>query len=384
MIYVEDILTELYTNHITHVDILSRDFLILDSFYNIHTRGDSLTKSQGSLLVRLLKKYSLQFTKIGFDYASLLENPEWKSRFRALDLTKKLYVEKDSGGILWLMVKFPYQLKELFDKANTDRGFWDSERKCRKFQFYSANLMQIYEFAVDNQFQIDESFISAMAEYEEILSQQDNIIPTCEIVDGKVKLVNAGEEATQWWEENFKNSIPNDLLLAKSMGFRYSSPPSSKIEKIAATSETHFWDKSHKEILELCKVIDGKTCLILDRTHERFDWIKSFTKTAEEAGFSKDEIKICFRLGKEHEEFNNWIKENGYGGKVDTGRLLIFTHKAAKWVFKSIKDVKIIATNNVYPPTDLLTRDWMNSHPCVIYLGEVIPSKLKERTIVNL
>ena len=389
MAYIEDILTDLYDNYVDRVVVQQRDLLIFSSFYNIYKRGDSLTKSQGNLLLKLLKRYDEVFSSIGFDYKDSLENPEWRSRFRALDLTKKLYAEKDSSGMSWVMIKFPFQLKEEFEKeagaGGMHTGAWDSENKCRKFQVQNANFVMLQDFAVKHQFQIDETFIELMSEYEEILSQQENIIPGCNIFDGQVKIFNASEETMQWWDENCKKIIIDDLLLAKSMGYCYQAKPVSPVEQIAASKETTFWIEAPRDFLNLSKSIQGKTCVILDRATSNFEWLRAFTKVAEDVGFTKEEIKICFRSESQDDHgFNQWVRDSGYGGKVDTGRLLIFNHKPAKWVFKSPNDVKIIAANNIYPPTDAITRDWMNHHPCVIYLGDIKPSKSKDKKIVKL
>lgn len=389
MAYIEDILTELYDNYVDRVIVQQRDLLIFSSFYNIHKRGDSLTKSQGNLLLKLLNRYEDAFSAAGLNYSDELKSPEWRSKFRALDLTRKLYVEKDDSGMTWVMVKFPYQLKESFEKEigknGAYTGAWDSELRCRKFQVQHANFVNLQEFALANQFQIDETFVAAMSEYEEILAQQENIIPCCNIVDGEVKPLNASEEVLQWWEENREKSLADDLMLAKAMGYFYIGKPTTTIEKIASNDLTNFWHESPRVFLELAKQLKGKTCVILDRATREFNWLRAFTAVAEDVGFSKEEIKVCFRSEvAEDNGFNQWVKDSGYGGKVDTGKLLIFSHKPAKWVFKSPNDVKIIVTNNIYPPTDAITRDWMGHHPCVVYLGEIKPSKSKDKKIVKL
>ncbi len=81
---------------------------------------------------------------------------------------------------------------------------------------------------------------------------------------------------------------------------------------------------------------------------------------------------------------NEWIKLAGVGGKVESGRILIFESRPAKWLFKDQSDVTLLVTNNVFPPTNVITRDWFNSHPCVIYLGDIKPSETKGQKIVEL
>jgi hypothetical protein len=389
MVHIEDILVNLVENYERQVVVSTRDSMIFNSFYNIHVRGDSLTKSQGNLLTKLLVRYQEVFTTVGFEYADNLKNPTWKSKFRDLDLTKRVFVEKDETGTPWIYVKFPYLLKEAFDKEvvglTPTASNFDPTRKARRFYLYNANILQINEFAVNYGFDLDESFLQAMADFEEIISQQENIIPFSEIVDGKVTLYNTSEEVLEWWESNRCNNINDDLLLAKSMGFLLNSPATNIVEKIAAEDGTDFWIESPREFLNLIKNLTGKVVMVLDRAHNNFNWLKEFTGVAKTIGFTSDEIKICFRADKDqNQELNEWIRNEGYGGKVDDGKILIFNHKPAKWVFKNINDVKIVATNNLYPPTDSVTKDWFINHPCLIYLGDIKPSKSKDRKIAKL
>jgi hypothetical protein len=135
----------------------------------------------------------------------------------------------------------------------------------------------------------------------------------------------------------------------------------------------------------LHKQIDGKICVILDRTSNTLDWLKNFVSCADESGISRQEIKVCFRENKDSTTgLNDWIKSAGVGGKVESGKILIFEFKPAKWLFKEQQDVKILVTNNLYPSTNQITKDWLNSHPCVIYLGDIKPSEQRGQKIVEL
>jgi hypothetical protein len=106
---------------------------------------------------------------------------------------------------------------------------------------------------------------------------------------------------------------------------------------------------------------------------------------ADQSGIARDDIKVCFRENKENNSgINDWIKMAGVGGKVETGKILIFEYKPAKWLFKDSEDVKLLVTNNLYPPTNGITKDWFSSHPCVIYLGDIKPSEQRGQKIVEL
>jgi hypothetical protein len=114
-------------------------------------------------------------------------------------------------------------------------------------------------------------------------------------------------------------------------------------------------------------------------------WLQNFVADADKSEVSREEIKVCFRDSKESDSgINEWIKIAGVGGKVETGRILIFESKPAKWLFKSDIDVTMLVTNNIFPSTSSMTKDWLRSHPCVIYLGDTRPTETKGQKIVEL
>ena len=326
----------------------------------------------------------------GFDYELLITDPVWKNSFRTIDYSKKVFVEKDSSATTYVCLKFPYQLKKEFEnefEGKTHKAFsiWDPDEKIRKLNLYEFNLIQIYEFVKKHNFEIDDSFMIALGEVEEIWQEQDQILPKSIIVDGRVQLVNALPEVIEWWEQNSKGTIEDDLLLAKNMGYILNKTPANIVEKIAVSTSNSFWIKTNEELLDICKHLTGKICIVLDRVGRSVEWIQNFSESIDQAGISRDLVKVCFRADKnENQEFNQWIKDNGFGGKVENGQILIFNYKPAKWLFKELNSVTMLVSNNLYPSTNTIARDWFQSHPCVVYLGDIKPSESRGQKIVEL
>lgn len=358
-----------------------QDIAPMSSFESTILLDKPLTYSQGNLILKILHRYKNMASLAGLDYTALLDNPQWKNPFRVIDFSKKLWVETDEAGCVWLHLKFPYQLKKEFDDefGTTRDNAWDPEKKVRKMALYKYNLIRVFEFASKHGFEIDDTFLSALSEVEEIWEHQDSVIPGSYSLDGQVHLKNATEDAQTFWNNRARINVETDLLLAKSMGYVWSGNPTTTAEKIAASDASMFWQKDSVEFLNLCSIIDGKICLLLDRAGNSFDWLKKFANDLEKSNFDKQDVRVCFRADKTQDpKMNEWIRNNGFGGKVEGGKLLIFNHKPAKWLFKESQDVKILASNNLYQPTNSITRDWFNSHPCVIYVGEIKPSFNKE------
>lgn len=392
-IFTEDIfLLFLELVSVGKIKLQHHDSSPVESFYQKISQDQPLTKNQADYVVKILQKYQAQAARAGVDYTEDLKNPQWKLPFRILDLSKRIYVERTEQGELEVCVKFPYQLKKEFDEQINSYQLtammannWDAEQKIRRLSLYHFNLVALYDFATRNQFEIDDSFINVLADIEEIWQNQDEILPTCGRHGNRVELFNASEETQIWWKMNGTGHWDKDLMLAKSMGYLFREPANSTIEKIAASPSNHFWIKHNRDFFHLYKCTQGKTAVILDRTGDSLDWLKKFVQGAVDAGLDPQEIKVCFRENKHSDTgINEWIRSANVGGKVEAGRLLIFETRPAKWLFKDINDVTLLVTNHMFPPTNVMAKDWFLSHPCVIYLGDIKPSEQKGQKIVEL
>ena len=390
--YAEDVFLEFYDLVVgLKLRVQPQDLSALTSFYNIVSVDNQLTENQANFILKLFQKYKIPAELANFSFGGPIEKLAWKKSFRIIDFTKRVFVEIDASGRPMVCMRFPYQLKKSFEeefpsKNHADNSnFWDHDQKIRKLSLYDHNLIHIHEFVKKHGFEIDDTFLIALGEVEEIWQSSESVIPCCDIIDDQVSLINAPSDALEYFSNNLTGKLANDLMLAKSMGYLYRGQAISFLERISANSSNAFWIKENTNFLQLVKSINGKVCVILDRASRSRDWIKSFVVDADAVGVSRDDIKICFRLTKDEDHgFNQWIKDAGLGGKVEDGKIYIFNHKPAKWLFKDNNDVKLLASNNLFPSTNTLAKDWFSSHPCVIYLGDIKPSEQRGQKIVEL
>lgn len=391
--YIEDIFVEFFVlmNSLPN-PFQYQDIGPANSFFNVITNDRQLTQNQANYVLKLLQKYKNIAKTNDLDYIAELANPQWKNPFRTLDMTKQVWVEYNEEKILTICLKFPYNLKlefdseiEKYDGWVLNRSGWDSERRIRLLPLYEFNIIQINEFIQKHRFEIDDSFVTALSAVEEIWQHQNTVLPHSAITEHGVVLFNSTEDADVYFDEHSSGNIVNDLMLAKNMGYLLKSVPVSMAEKIAANSKNSFWIKYNKDFLSLCQHVNGKVCIIIDRSSNALEWLKEFAEAIKEVNIDKASVKVCFRMPKDDKSgLNAWVSENGFGGKVEEGNILIFSHKPAKWLFKDIKSVTMLVTNNLYPSTNPITKDWLHTHPCVIYLGDIKPSLFKDQNIVEL
>ena len=391
--YIEDIFIEFYETIVSrHITIQHQDRSAATSFYTTIFNGNALTKNQANYVIRILEKYKNTMLDLGIDYIDALKNPQWLQPFRVIDMSRKVFVEADETKNINVCLKFPYQLLEAWDAElfpnieYSTKSTWDPERKIRTMNIYDANLIQIYDFCKKYEFEIDETFMIALSEVEEIWQNQEDILPRSTVSENSVILKNANKETQDYFNKNKNGNIENDMFLAKIMGFPYDKKPKNHIERLSS-KETNmfFWKHDPKELFEIISNIEGKIAIIMDRSQDNLEWIKKITESAEKAGFTNQDIKVAFRVRSNDDSgFNEWVADKGYGGKISEGKIYIFNHKPPKWLFKDQISVKMLITNALMPAPTKLTREWIAGHPCVIFVHEFEPTPYNEIEIGKL
>ena len=381
-IYIEDIFKDFYLAKLSHDNGWhSVDGTAADSFYNIIINGKSFTKKQANYLLKILQKYHSESKSLGLDYSDVLQNPVWKREFREIDFTKKCFVEISEAGDVRVCFKFPFKLIKEFEEE-IPRSFWDPDRQLRSVNVYESNPIKIQDFLKKHQFEIDESFNEVVSSWEEIWSSQDEIVFGCVIENGRVELINASDSAKEFWGGNSNNNLINDLVLAKHMGFRLINSSKSIVEQICAHEAKDFWIQDIDVFFNIINNINSQAAVLVDRV-EDLAWLKSFVAAAERNSL-KNQVKICFRSDDKESELNKWIKDNDLGGKVDQGKIFVFKSQPPKWLFNGDYDVKIILANSLYPAPSIKTQAWMQTHPLVLYYGDIKATKLGNQEIVKL
>jgi hypothetical protein len=388
--FIEDIFVAFAKASFAYGEIDHKDSNAIESFYFTLVQGSQLTKLQSEFILRLLKKYRPLVCSIDSSYSTAIDNPVWKTAFRVLDTSKTAKIVEGTNRRPEIRLKFPYAFKSEFEKtffALKSHKQWDAEQKENVISLYDVNLVALHEFLVNNRFNIDNSMLDALATVEEMWQNYEAIDPHCVIEDDQVVLKNAIEDAETYWKDHRTGQKDRDLLLAHSMSFRLKSQstPATVFEKIAAEEHSAFWCREADTFFQVHRAAGGAAVIILDRSENIIDWLNNFVDAADRNNVSREDIKLCFRDDKnEGTKINDWIKANNVGGKVDNGKVFVFRHKPAKWLFTNQIPVTILGTNSLFPMTNLSTQKWVDSHNCVMYIGDIKASQIKGKNIVEL
>lgn len=387
---VEDIFLLLF-NDSTEVVLDQTDTNVVGDFHLKILFDEELTEKQGKFIVNLIKKYEKYIPAADQQTCKIiLQNKIWKKPFRTLDFTKRVHVEIVNKKPV-ICLKMPFMLKDKFLLEFDCPSSWDAERTLRIVDAYKINVVLLNDFLLREGFVIDESFEKLLSKIEEIWNHYEDLTPYCYIENNSVKIKNANDETNYFYDLNKTNNIYDDLLLAKSMGLKLLRSDNSDdvVKMIVSSSNNQFWIRDTNKFIDLYKKINGKIAVIVSKSKESLEWIKTTIDILCKHEVKKSEIKICFRLDSSESDslgvdFNSWIKKHSLGGKINDPKMMIFANKPPKWLFKNKTPVKIIATDSLYPIPNAVTQAWMSSHSCVIYLGNIKASQAKEKEIEQL
>jgi hypothetical protein len=394
--YIEDIfLNFAHAVDMRNIAVQPQDIPAITSFQNAILESRPFTRAQSSFVLRILQKYKTGAKMWGIDYSDALDDPQWKTSFRVLDNSRKVSMDADMENLTILM-KFPYALKDAFEKTFPGvKSQWDADALVRKIKLSDINIIALQEFCNNHSFAVDDIFTYVCNNIEEIWNQEDEFVPYAIAVNNEINLVNACPDAQEYFNQHKTSVLEQDMFLAKSMNFilKTEKKELSLMEKITTSTDNYFYTADVDNAFKLINMLPDpqNVAVIVDRTSDKFDFIKQFVAAAEKTNFPKKDIRVCFRLTAEEDRdihFNQWIKDNELNGPINNGKVFIFSHKPAKWLFTNKQEVKIIITNSLFTNTNVGTNDWMRSHPCVLYVGATKPAlrglSTKEKKIVNL
>jgi hypothetical protein len=380
--YIEDIFCNFYRQSIRNNINLGSDQEAAANFYHLLVNDNLLTRNQGIYLLKILKKNQ---STIDFSF----DDVKWRNQFRTIDNSRRISVEEENDEIFYHF-QFPYIFKETFDKEfitkNNILSIWDNDKKVRKMRLYDHNVLKVFEFCKEHNFSMDRSFLEVYSDVEEFYNQENNIVPICYIEENTVFLKNAKESAIDHWNKHKRNILKQDLLLAKSMGYILDNyQDTGLIEKICSSKKNNFWLDEISKFFMIYKEIDTKVCVVLDRNSDVKEWIENFVSESEKHSIPRNHIKVCFReKNDEKENINTWIHHQGLGGKIDEGKIFFFLHSPAKWFYKDLDSFKIILFNNIIPSTNNSVKVLAETHPLVLHIDSIKPTKMREIEIETL
>jgi len=340
--YIEDLINRLASDGVYLFNpelALSRfDKPIVHSLSLQILQGKGFTEKQGTLAVRIVKKYVNQLnTDLKMDVNPILADQRFKFPFRVIDFLKTITVKKHSDiNKKIISVSFPFD-NQLVDKIKTYKRnssrsntiSWNTESRSWDFDFVEEHVDWISNHFADSSFVIDDKFTNISEQIEEIKNSLEDHIPMITFENNKFFYKNVPNSVVQpaddedvvsvvatgkkygitTWCDHVDNLI-NELKLDSALhGFLTNSLKSDKL--------------SLKQIFSIVNF--SLPWLVIISGGSELKQIKLCHSMLEQNGIPANEMSTLFRLSNENgNEFNNYVKENKLNGPVSKNTKIVF------------------------------------------------------------
>lgn len=392
--YIEDLIVKLTA----YCNINSYDTNLVDSFTNQIFRGSGFTEKQSILAVRILKRYSKNFSAaLGTDISQFLENPNFKFTIRKVNaVVKQISVIDHNTYGRAIKVEFPYNQERVdsIRKSRDTLGYanWDGEQKAWIFSLDERNIQFLSNFLNTDHFDIDDEFKSYLKQVSEIVKNVENHVPMVTIENGLPKYQNQ----SRFVPEMTSNDVVSALFEARKAGiFTWDEKVTQYLDELNLDPIVRtFLSNENPDHLEIDSTTTPVQCLtdIVKYTQPTLFVIPGGSETAKtkmiynfltKIGYSSDEMSVMFRLPtSEGREFNEFVRNCGLNNPISEKTRFVFVSiKLPKPVIKSkmkFNSVISLGRSNVH----YTIREFFKNRENLIYYCE--PNKQKEFNFGNL
>lgn len=349
MLTIEDLIIQLSVT--SRFPISSWDKQLMDSFSTQVSVGNSLTEKQGTLAVKIIKKYiSSLNTILRTDITPLVQNPVFKHTFRQISNTRNIKIVPHEVYGKVVKVEFPYSdsyvTKIRSEKDNLDLAVWNKEEKSWIFSLTERNLVFLKNFIKEDNFSVDEEFKKYADQIDLVVNDIENFVPMLTLDNGIFKFKNFHKnmpilETTDiltalfearkcgifTWDEGISNFVESDQVSPITREFLKSDP-----------TDSLFIDRKIHPFSELTDMITHMgPCLFvipggseLEKLEESVDFLKSI-------GIDNLSMSVMFRLPSDtHKKFNDFVKINQLNSPISENTKIVFiSSKLPKPLLKS-------------------------------------------------
>ena len=380
MIYIEDLITASRT--VNPIKFNMWDDKIITDFDLQISLGVGFTEKQSVLAVKILKKYATKLSlSLGSDISNFLENPVYKLPIRTINTSKKMSI---TDHILYgrvISVVFPYneayvtRIKE--QSGGVDYRTWSKDLKSWIFSLTETNLKFLMNFAIEENFEIDDELADLFSQAKEIMSNMEHHIPMLVIEDKIPKIINfdknlplltsteilpaifeARRKGIDTWDNTISNFLDSDEVDEITREFLKSEPG----EKFSIDSEIHGFS-SLENIIKFMG-----PCLFVIPGGSELEKLIMAHEFLRSIGIENHQMSVMFRLPTESNvNFNNFVKNNGLNTPIKNDTQIVFiSSKLPKPVLKS--KIKFHAIINLgFDNVHYTMRDFVKSHENVIF-----------------
>ena len=377
------------------VAVAPQDAVFFESVAAQLSAGSALTEKQGTLAVKLLRKYTHRFdTKMYPTARQDLENPQWKAPFRVLPVNKTITIEKHNKFGKIIHLEFPFDEKlvthiKSWNKAQWNRGQWDPNIRKWEMTLREDNILMIGDQIISEGFNADEEFHSFYNTADSIRNQIEDHLPMVVNSDIGYRFINHHIKIPQL----DTTDVVEALYTARDYGIttwddviesKLTDPTFNKISRCLlkyTDGEDYLWlHRSEFDIKDFDQLLTyGGPALVIIPGGTEYGHIKEWHECAVSMGIPEEQMSVMFRLPNSDAEFNRYVKDHLLNNPVtDATRIVFVSTKIPKPLIKSGVKFNTVINLGFFDSMHYTMSSMIASARNLVYYSIKEPSKIKK------
>jgi len=377
--YIEEIIGFLYNpaTRTAEVKIPSRDKSVLFSMAKQLSNSISLTEKQAGLALKILKNNADELSFIS-GFRDLIENPRYKTPFRVIDSTKKIFfVDYEKEKYIAVKTLFDHKIQKSLSNLKIIKRI---SNNTSLYRISEQNIIKIVDNLKDFNFEIDNTVDNLYKELKEIEKNPERYVPCVSLENGVLEVKNSNQYVIDYFKNNQTNELLSDLFFARSMGLSFSksimpsiNPNNKYIENMLfsgnnrfmiSTEETAEIEDITSEIITSSRLYPVLVMLADDQNLQ--NTIKSWYASLSKNKVENSQISVLFR-SSHNRDFNQSIKDLKLNNIVDEETKVVFiSNKVPKLLYKIGVKPKMIISSSMYH-AHYTSQKMVEIHPLVLY-----------------
>ena len=202
-------------HHHKPISLANYDVGFINNAVRSINKSEGLSDKQRELTIKLVKKYTRQYKRLGIDVSDIINKPVFSSPLRKVDRARYINIEDK-----FITIKFPYnkemirEIQSVQKKLRSTENRFDKETRKYFLNYNEYNLLSIFNWSAKHRFDYSDKFMKIYKECKSILDNRSKYAIQLVVEDTKCYLRNAPETLEKYWVDNMTSKATMEQVVS--------------------------------------------------------------------------------------------------------------------------------------------------------------------------
>ena len=202
-------------HHHKPISLANYDVGFINNAVRSINKSEGLSDKQRELTIKLVKKYTRQYKRLGIDVSDIVNKPVFSSPLRKVDRARYINIEDK-----FITIKFPYnkemirEIQSVLKKLRSTETRFDKETRKYFLNYNEYNLLSIFNWSAKHRFDCSDKFMEVYRECKNILDNRSKYAIQLVVEDTKCYLRNAPETLEKYWVDNMTSKATMEQVVS--------------------------------------------------------------------------------------------------------------------------------------------------------------------------